>query len=148
MKDQLQATTVSPINNILERLDLVKETNHGRWRAKCPSHSSDKSRNRTLSVSEVDTGAVLLNCFAGCSAEQIVNALGLELRDLFPKDEYISNFNHRPRRDYRVIMERARGAAILNEVCMSALGNGEEISPEDRIICRSAASHLQEMIDV
>ena len=89
-------TTVEPVNNILERLDLVKESNNGKWRAKCPSHSSDTSRKRTLSVGAADSGAVLLNCFAGCSAEQIVNAVGLELKDLFPRDDYIKNHNHRP----------------------------------------------------
>ena len=82
-------TTVDPINNILDRLDLVKESSNGRWRAKCPSHSSDSSTKRTLSVGAADSGAVLLNCFAGCSAEQIVSTVGLELKDLFPRDDFI-----------------------------------------------------------
>ena len=145
------ATTVNPIETILDRLDLVYESNYGRWRAKCPAHQSDKSRKRTLSVGTADSGAVLLHCFAGCSVESIVGAVGLELKDLYPVDEYIKSYrsgNHRPRIDYRAIMDNAKGAAILVEVCMFALANGEEISPEDRVVCRSAASHLQEMIDV
>ena len=141
-------TTVDPINNILDRLDLVKESSNGRWRAKCPSHSSDASRKRTLSVGAADTGAVLLNCFAGCSAEQIVSAVGLELKDLFPRDDYIKNHNHRPRIDYRAKCDNARFAAAVVEAGANAIANGEVTSKDNAIIIREAANHLRELLHV
>ena len=141
-------TTVEPINNILDRLDLVKESSNGRWRAKCPSHSSDTSRKRTLSVGAADTGAVLLNCFAGCSAEQIVSAVGLELKDLFPRDDYIKNHNHRPRIDYRAKCDNARFAAAVVEAGANAIANGEVTSKDNAIIIREAANHLRELLHV
>lgn len=50
-------------------------------RADCPCCGG----KLTLSVAEsADTGAVLLNCFKGCSAGDIAQALGLNLADLFP----------------------------------------------------------------
>ena len=140
--------TVDPINNILDRLDLVKESSDGRWRAKCPSHSSDASRKRTLSVGAADSGAVLLNCFAGCSAEQIVSAVGLELKDLFPRDDYIKNHNHRPRIDYRAKCDNARFAAAVVEAGANAIANGEVTSKDNAIIIREAANHLRELLHV
>ena len=141
-------TTVEPVNNILDRLDLVKESNNGRWRAKCPSHSSDASRKRTLSVGAADSGAVLLNCFAGCSAEQIVSAVGLELKDLFPCDDFIKNHNHRPRIDYRAKCDNARFAAAVVEAGANAIANGEITSKDNAIIIREAANHLRELLHV
>ena len=46
----------------------------------CPAHDD---RNASLSVAEGDDGRVLVKCFAGCSVEEIVAELGLEMRDLF-----------------------------------------------------------------
>ncbi|MDB5094537.1 MAG: hypothetical protein JWO85_2638 [Candidatus Eremiobacteraeota bacterium] len=49
--------------------------------ARCPGHTD---RAPSLSIAESATDQrVLLRCFAGCAPETIVNALGLEVRDLF-----------------------------------------------------------------
>lgn len=69
-----------PIEAVYDRLHVV----HGRppaFRARCPAHQSHRG---TLAVRERADGAVLLHCHAGCSLRQIVCAIGLELRDLFP----------------------------------------------------------------
>jgi putative DNA primase/helicase len=50
------------------------------WLARCPAHDD---RKPSLSVSEGDSGRALLKCHTGCSHEQVVRALGLEVRDLF-----------------------------------------------------------------
>lgn len=47
---------------------------------KCPAHADGKA---SLSVSEARDGGVLLKCFAGCTADAITNALGLDMSDLF-----------------------------------------------------------------
>ncbi|WP_022947145.1 virulence-associated protein E [Methylohalobius crimeensis] len=73
--------TTSPAETILPRLEKVKRTGQGRWTAKCPAHD-DKSPS--LSIREGDDGRILLKCFAECSIHEITQALGLELRDLFP----------------------------------------------------------------
>ncbi len=65
---------------LLERLQGVRKTDHG-WTAKCPSHNDNSP---SLSVTEKD-GKILLHCFAGCGAHEIVTAVGLELSDLFPE---------------------------------------------------------------
>jgi hypothetical protein len=47
----------------------------------CPAHHD---RRASLSVGAGNDGRVLVKCHAGCTAQQIVGTLGLELRDLFP----------------------------------------------------------------
>ena len=70
----------SPLDALLQRLDGVQKSGTG-YRARCPACGG---RSRKLSVSEIDNGAVLLHCFAGCGALSVVQAVGLTLADLFP----------------------------------------------------------------
>jgi putative DNA primase/helicase len=70
-----------PIEQVLSRLRDPKRTSTG-WSARCPAHDDHKA---SLSVSETNDGIVLLKCHAGCDTDQIVEALGLTLRDLFPE---------------------------------------------------------------
>jgi len=66
----------SPTDRILERLDGVRDTGQGRWIAQCPSHA-DKSPS--LSIRETDEGTVLVHCFAGCGAGDVMAAVGLHI---------------------------------------------------------------------
>ncbi|MEJ7567964.1 MAG: hypothetical protein WKF41_06835 [Gaiellaceae bacterium] len=68
------------VDEFLQRLERVKKSGKG-WTSRCPGHDDKQA---SLSVSEGDDGRVLVNCFADCSASEIVTALGLQLRDLFP----------------------------------------------------------------
>ena len=70
-----------PINQLLPHLEGVKRTSQGRYIARCPAHGD---RHPSLAIRELDDGAVLLHCFAGCSADEVVGAVGLEIGDLFP----------------------------------------------------------------
>jgi len=80
------ATTQShdtPIDKVLHRLEKLKSTGPDRWIAKCPAHDD---RRPSLSIKEAEDHKVLLKCWTGCSAAEIVAALGLSLADLFPGD--------------------------------------------------------------
>ena len=57
-----------------------KPSNKG-YIACCPAHDD---KNPSLSINE-DNGKILLKCWAGCSSESIVNAIGIEMKDLFPE---------------------------------------------------------------
>jgi len=67
------------LHALLDRLDAVRARGHGRWSARCPSHPD---RTPSLSVTEGEKG-ILVKCWAGCTLEQIVEALGLNIHDLF-----------------------------------------------------------------
>ncbi|MBL8751410.1 MAG: DUF3987 domain-containing protein [Planctomycetes bacterium] len=71
---------LAPFARVVALLNGVKPRGDG-FRARCPAHGDE---DPSLDVDRGDDGRVLLICrSAGCSVESIVNALGLELRDLF-----------------------------------------------------------------
>ena len=70
-----------PLRHILDRLDGVRRTGPDRWIARCPAHAD---QNPSLSIREGDDGRVLIYCFTGCGAIEILDALGLDFADLFP----------------------------------------------------------------
>lgn len=53
----------------------------GGWVARCPAHGDD---NPSLSIARGEDGRWLVHCHAGCSAEAVVAAVGLKMRDLMP----------------------------------------------------------------
>lgn len=70
----------SPIDLLLSRLEGVRKSGKG-WQARCPAHGD---RHASLSIGEAPTGAALLHCHAGCSADAICSRIGLSVSDLFP----------------------------------------------------------------
>jgi putative DNA primase/helicase len=66
---------------ILNKLEAVSETSNG-WQARCPAHDDAKA---SLSIAE-DGGKTLMRCHAGCETTDVVEAMGLKMRDLFPDE--------------------------------------------------------------
>ena len=79
------ATIVSEeaIYRVLSRLPDARRTGSA-WAAKCPAHDDEHA---SLSIGIGEDNRVLLHCHAGCSTEDIVQALGLTMSDLFAKPE-------------------------------------------------------------
>jgi len=75
------------INELLSRLDKVKSKGANRWVACCSAH---EDKTPSLAITDLN-GKILLHCFSGCSPIDIINAVGLEMSDLFP-DEGQSDF--------------------------------------------------------
>jgi hypothetical protein len=66
-------------DQLIALLHGVRAAGKDRWRALCPAHE-----DRTPSLSIVQKlDKLLIYCFSGCRAIDIVNALGLTLADLF-----------------------------------------------------------------
>ncbi|MHB9089952.1 MAG: DNA polymerase, partial [Chloroflexota bacterium] len=71
----------SPIERVLARLENVRPSGDGKM-AKCPAHDD---ATESLSICEKEDQLVLLHCFAGCSHEEVLDAIGMEPRDLRPE---------------------------------------------------------------
>jgi predicted protein tyrosine phosphatase len=69
------------IDTILSRLDRVTKQGGG-WIARCPAHDD---HTPSLSLYEHQDGRILLHCFAGCPASDVLAAIGLSLSDLYPE---------------------------------------------------------------
>lgn len=65
--------------NLLSRLKKVKGR-AGNFVACCPAHEDSSP---SLAVKEQD-GKIILHCFAGCTVQNIVAAVGMDMTDLFP----------------------------------------------------------------
>lgn len=100
------------IDEFLKLFDRVHGCGGG-WIARCPAH---EDRAASLSIAERD-GTILLHCFAGCPAIEVVHALGLELPDLFPPrpDDLKS------RREAREALRRAGWEAALKVIDREAM---------------------------
>jgi hypothetical protein len=70
---------LSNFERVLNRLEVASR-NGNKAKAFCPAH--DDRNNPSLSVKAEDA-KVLLHCFVGCEAEDIVAAIALEMSDLF-----------------------------------------------------------------
>ena len=68
------------IEDFLSRLNGVTSVSGG-FMALCPAHDD---RKPSLSIKPGDDGRVLMKCFAGCSTDTILDALGLNIKDLIP----------------------------------------------------------------
>jgi len=82
------------LHDFLSRLDGVKGYD-GQYSARCPAHDD---KRQSLSVSCGTDGRILLNCHAGCTPEEIVDAMGLKMKDLYqmekPKKEVVAQYQY------------------------------------------------------
>jgi len=68
------------LEEFLGRLHGVKRRGRNND-CRCPSHDD---KHASLSVSESPSGRIIFQCFAGCSEEDVLSAMGLTKRDLYP----------------------------------------------------------------
>ena len=67
------------IEEFLGRLQGVTADGQGGWMACCPAHDD---HNPSMHVNRGDDGRILVKCFAGCTVDEIVGAMGLDKKDL------------------------------------------------------------------
>ena len=78
------------IEEFLSYLKNVKRVRENEYMALCPAHN-DKKPSLSVGLSE-NKKQILLHCYAGCSAEDILNAVGLKKKDLYDnKGDFIMN---------------------------------------------------------
>ena len=96
------------LDAVVSRLSNAKRTGKS-FKALCPAHD-DKSPS--LSVAEKD-GKILVKCFAGCSTDAIVNAIGLEIKDLFlDSDPFLA----RTSANYMPVRNNGNGSTVAAKV--------------------------------
>jgi len=102
------------LTELLPRLSGVRKGWHG-YAAKCPAHDDNK---QSLTLAEAD-GRILLNCFAGCTAKEITNELGIGLKDLF--DNRITKPSHHS------LGEAEKPSRIFRDVVYFASSNSKKV---------------------
>jgi hypothetical protein len=129
---------------LLSKLDGVRRIGEGRWLARCPAH---QDKRPSLSVKETPDGVVLIKCWSsGCSAAQVVGAVGLNMADLFPPRPADPAHAGKPeRRPFPAAdILRAIGFEALVVACAAeTLARGEPLAQADHERLRLAVSRIQ-----
>ena len=92
---------------------------------RCPAHDDDP-KTPSLSVSPANDGGVLLKCFAGCTAPQIVGSLGLTMRDLFAKERAVK-FTLPPARAESKKPDQPDVKPVIEKIYSYRDANGREV---------------------
>lgn len=117
------------IEIILNQLSKAKKHGDG-FMACCPAHDD---KTPSLSLMELPDGRILMKCFAGCDVNSILNALGLSVTDLFPKNGlgYYKSFKTLERE-----IQSRKAEPLQHEKTILALADsdrkaGKRLSPKD-----------------
>lgn len=128
---------------LLGRLAQVKVAGPGRWYARCPAHE-----DRSPSLSVRDTGErVLLHCWAGCAADDVIAAVGLSWRDLYPEPWHCARVrpNEAAASQARRILAETAPLEIERTVLLIAAADleaGRPLSAEDRARVQVAVERI------
>lgn len=126
---------------LLSRLGRVRRTGSGRWVARCPAHDD---KNPSMTIRELDDGRVLIHCFAGCSVEEILGAIGLTFDALFP-ERALDHHRARERRPFPAadVLACVSAESLIVALAASDIAKGKPISDADRSRVMLAASRIE-----
>ena len=129
---------------LLERLEGVRATGPRGWVARCPAHHD---KTPSLSVRELPDGRVLVHCFAGCDVHDILAAVGLSLRDLFP--ERLGDFRHErdpfPARD---VLKALGHETLVVLMAASTVAQGGALDSDNLDRLTLAVRRIREALDL
>ena len=131
------------VDTLLQRLTKVKG-GKGRWTACCPAH---EDRSPSLAVTETDDGRILLKCFGGCSVQEIVSSIGMDMGDLFPNTH---DTHHKPKVKNAFyatdLLKLIEFEATIVIIATNDLANGKQLSDNDRSRLRQAHERILEAV--
>lgn len=121
---------MSQIHELLNRLDRVRPMGQNRWIACCPAHGD---KHPSLNIKLTDDDTVLVVCRSGgCSAHEIVSAVGMNLTDLFPKTDR----HHAPRQKYPFSAREVLAAMVPESFAIALIGKqmSQGIAPDEKTL--------------
>ena len=129
------------IENILTRLEKVKGRN-GAYTACCPAHTDNSP---SLAIRELDDGRILMKCFANCSVQEIMGAIGMEIGDLFPN---VNKDLPPVKRKYYAsdLLKVIEFEAWVVSVAAYTMSQGLPLSEEDRGRMKKAQARIMEAV--
>jgi len=96
-----------------------------------------------MNVREMPNGQTLVHCKAGCTQDEVIEATGLPWGVLFPSDgsetDYRREISLFPARD---VLEALANEALIVAVAASNVGQGVELSAEDKVRLMTAAERI------
>lgn len=131
---------------LLDKLDRVKRTGKDHGVASCPTANHvHGDRHPSLNWRIRDDGALLIYCQAGCTAHEIVSAVGLDMSDLFPAREDGKHFAKGEKRPFPAadILRAIAFESTLVLIAAADLLAGNPFNETDRARLALACSRIQ-----
>lgn len=117
---------MSDLSELISRLDGVRRITDSRYMAKCPAHSDG---DPSLSIKQLPDSRILIKCFAGCGALEVLEAIGLDWGALMPEDGL-----YEPVADRR---EREARHDMMVDYLLTVQREGGRLSEEDKALILS-----------
>ena len=138
---------MSAAETLLACLGGVRARGAGQWSARCPGPLHARGdRSGGLAIKQVDD-RILINCPAGCSALEVVNAIGLSLADLF--DKPLTDSAIAPVRQPPFPLEMARRLLHYATVLLLAAGDlkfGKQLNDADFETVQNCYHEIDEIV--
>ena len=132
------------INDFLSYFEKSYRSGKDEYQCLCPAH---QDKTASLSIKNLPDERILIHCFAGCAANDILGAVGLTFDDIVPKR--LGDFKpvSKPFNPYAVLK------AISNETLLVALAglevaNGKTLPQEDKDRLMIAVNRLREAYEI
>ena len=132
------------INDFLGYFEKSYRSGKDEYQCLCPAHND---KTASLSIKNLPDERILIHCFAGCAANDILGAVGLTFDDIVPKR--LGDFKpvSKPFNPYAVLK------AISNETLLVALAglevaNGKTLLQEDKDRLMIAVNRLREAYQI
>lgn len=133
-----------PIDRLLDRLEGVKQTGPDRWIANCSAHDD---RTPSLALRLLPDGRVLVHCFGGCSALEVVSAIDLTMADLFEKQlGNLPPLRPRERWDRTDVWQLLAHESAVAAIAAADIAAGRAVSAEDAERAGLAADRLADAV--
>lgn len=134
------------VDILLDKLERVKRTGKEHGIASCPGpNHAHGDRHPSMTWRIRDDGALLIYCQAGCTAHEIVSAVGLDMSDLFPSRENGKHFGKRDNRPFPAadILRAISFESSLVLIAATDLLAGNPFTEFDRARLLLACSRIQ-----
>lgn len=131
---------------LLQQLERVKRTGKDHGIASCPTAAhTHGDRHPSMTWRIRDDGALLIYCAAGCTAQEIVSAVGLKMSDLYPPRGEGNHFAKGERRPFPAadILRAIAFESTLVLIAAADLLAGNPFNEFDRARLALAASRIQ-----
>lgn len=136
------------IDNFIVRLEFARQRRPNQWLSRCPAHDDHRP---SLLVETADDDRLLVYCYAGCSAAEVVAALGLSLADLFPKresDDQGPRARQRPTFSARDAIDALDHERLVILALAHDVVAGKTLKPEDLQRVATAARRIQRLREI
>jgi hypothetical protein len=116
---------IERLTDFASRLEFCKQVKPDQYISRCPAHA-DKSPSLSFGLGR-NGDRIVINCYAGCTPESVIEAVGMQMSDLFPDDPYLHVSGPRRHRQNTPDVDE-----LIVRICIDHKKQGKDFSPKDK----------------